>query len=68
MQGGRSCVRHDGPSPKYLISDENFKLQHFDAIFRFVAVFALFGNLWTKKVFFGGQKQCLLGKKGTITW
>ena len=54
---------HGGPPPKSLDSDENFKPEHtlFFRKLRFVAIYSLFGNLWTKKVFFGGgQKQCFL--------
>ena len=51
--------RHEGPSQKSLISDENFKPQHthFVPISRFVAIYALFGNLWTKKVFLWVKKS-----------
>ena len=37
-------------------------IRYFVAIIRFIAIYALFGNLWAKKGFFG-QKQCCLGKK-----
>ena len=59
--------RHEGPLPKSLDMGENFKPYHFVAILNFVAIYALFGNLWAKKVLFFGQKQCFLGKKCTIT-
>ena len=60
---------HGGPSPKSLDSDENLKPEHtfFCRKSRFVVIYALFGDLWAKKVPFG-QKQCFLGKKCTITW
>ena len=43
---------HEGPSPKSLDSDKNFKSKHM-LFFRnlgFVAIYALFGDLWAKKV------------------
>ena len=43
-------------------------LRYFIAILRFVAFYALLGNLWAKKCFFGGQKQCFLSEKCTTTW
>ena len=41
-----------GPPPKSLNSDENFKPQHtlFCRKFRFVAIYAPFGDLWAKKM------------------
>ena len=46
---------HGGPLPKSLDSDENFKPEHmlFCRKSRFVAIYALFGDLWAKKVLFG---------------
>ena len=43
---------HGGPPPKSLDSDENFKPEHmlFCRELRFVAMFALFGDLWARKV------------------
>ena len=43
---------HGGPSPKSLDSDENFKPEHmlFCRELGFVAIYALFGDLWAKKV------------------
>ena len=38
-------------------------IRYFVAILRFVAIYALFGNLWAKKVLFFGQKQCFLGQE-----
>ena len=60
---------HGWPPPKSLDSDENFKPKRtlFRRELRFVAIYALFGNLWAKKCLLG-QKQCFLGKKYTITW
>ena len=66
----RICVRstrvaevvqgHGGPLPKSLDSDENLKHKHtlFRRELRFVAINALFGDLWAKK--------CLLGQKPAI--
>ena len=46
---------HGGPPPKSLDSDENSKPKHtlFYRELRFVAIYALFGDLWAKKVPFG---------------
>ena len=46
---------HRGPPSKSLDSDENFKLEHtlFCCELRFVAIYALYGDLWSKKVPFG---------------
>ena len=43
---------HGGPQPKSLDSDENFKPEHtlFCRKLRFVEIYALFGDLWAKKV------------------
>ena len=43
---------HGGPPPKSLDLDENFKPEHtlFCRELRFVAIYALFGDLWAKKV------------------
>ena len=43
---------HGGPLPKSLDSDKNFKPEHtlFGRKLRFVAIYALFGDLWAKKV------------------
>ena len=53
---------HGGPPPKSLDSDENFKPEHmlFCRKLRVVAIYALFGDLWTKK--------CLLGSKMGVSW
>ena len=61
---------HGWHPPKSLDSDENFKPEHtlFCRKLRFVAIYALFGDLWVKKVPFLGQKQCFLGNKCIITW
>ena len=65
-QGGRSCAA----LARSLDSDENFKPEHtlFCRKLRFVAIYALFGDLWAKTRPFLGQKHCFLGKKCTITW
>ena len=56
--------RHEGPSPKSLDSDENFKpnIRYFVTILRFVAIHALFGDLRAKKVPFG-SKTVFLGQE-----
>ena len=61
---------HGGPPPKSLDSVKNFNPEHtlFCRKLRFVAIYALFGDLLAKKSAFLGQKQCFLGKKCTITW
>ena len=50
-------LRHEGPSPKTLDSDENLRpnLRHFVAILKFVAIFALFLKTLGMKVFFGSN-------------
>ena len=50
--------------PKSLDSDENFKPEHtlFCRELRFVAIYALFGDLWAKKVPFW-VKTVLLGQE-----
>ena len=60
---------YGGPSPKSLDSDENLKPEHtlFCRELRFVAIYALFGDLWAKSAFLG-QKQRFLGKKCIIKW
>ena len=44
--------RREGASPKILDSDENFKPEHrlFWRELSFIAIYALFGDLWAKKV------------------
>ena len=56
---------HGGPQPKSLDSDENFKPKYtlFCRKLRFVAFYALFGDLWAKKVPFLGQKRAFFGSK-----
>ena len=60
--------RHEGPSPKIWSWTKTLSpnIRYFVTILRFVAINALFGNLWTKNCFLG-QKQCFMGKKCTIT-
>ena len=50
---------HGGPTPKSLDSDENSKPEHtpFCRELRFVVIYALFGDLWAKKVPFCGTKK-----------
>ena len=43
-------------------------IRYFVATSIFVAIYALFGRLWAKKVFFFYQIQCLLVKKCPFTW
>ena len=47
----RLVQRHKGPLPKSLDLDENLSphIRYFVAILRFVAIYALFGRLWTNK-------------------
>ena len=51
-QGGRSCTGARVAPPKNLDSDENFMpgLTLFCRKLRFVEIYALFGDLWAKKV------------------
>ena len=51
-QGGRSCAGARGAPAKSLNSDINFRPDHtiFCRELRFVAIYALFGDLWAKKV------------------
>ena len=55
---------HGGPPPKSLDSDENFKPEHtlFYRKLRFVAIYALPGDLWAKKCPFG-SKTVLFGQE-----
>ena len=55
---------HGWHLPKSLDSDENFKTEHmlFCPKLRFVAIYALFGDLWAKKVPFG-SKTVFLGQE-----
>ena len=49
-QGGRSCTGAREVPAEILDSDENFKPEHmlFCRELRFVAIYALFGDLWAK--------------------
>ena len=60
---------HGGPPPKSLDSDKNFKAEHtlFCRESRFVAIYALFGDFWAKKVPYWVNNSVFLGKKCTIT-
>ena len=53
---------HGWHPPKSLDSAENFKPKHtlFCRELRFVAIYALFGDLWAKKVPFCGTKKMTL--------
>ena len=55
---------HRRHPPKSLDSDENFKPEHtlFCRELRFVAIYALFGDLWAKKCLFG-SKTVFLGQE-----
>ena len=55
---------HGWHPPKSLDSDENFKPEHtlFCRELRFVAIYALFGNLWAKKCLFR-SKIVFLGQE-----
>ena len=48
---------HGGPPPKSLDSDEKFKPGHtlFCRKLKFIAIYALFGDLWAKKCLFGSK-------------
>ena len=52
MQGGRSCTEAQGAPLKSLDLDKNFEPERmlFCRELRFVAIYALFGDLWAKKV------------------
>ena len=58
------ACEHRWHLPKSLDSDENFKPQHtlFCRKLRFVAIYAIFGDLWAKKVPFG-SKTVFFGQK-----
>ena len=55
---------HGGPPPKSLDSDEIFRPEHtlFCRKLRFVVIYALFEDLWAKKVPFG-SKTVFLGQE-----
>ena len=55
---------HGWHLPKSLDSDGNFKPEHtlFCCELRFVAIYALFGDLWEKKCLFG-SKTMFLGQE-----
>ena len=58
---------HEGPSPKCLDSDENFKPYH-TLFCRNTKDLSHFLEIFGQKSAFLDQKQCYLGKKYTITW
>ena len=55
---------HGGPPPKSLDLDKNYEPEHtlFCFDLRFVAIYALFGDLWAKKNLFG-SKTVFLGQE-----
>ena len=55
---------HGGPPAKSFDLDKNFKLEHmlFCRELGFVAIYALFGDLWAKKSLFG-SKTVFLGQE-----
>ena len=55
---------HGGPPPKSLDSDENFKPEHtlLCRALRFVAIYAVFGDLLAKKCLFG-SKTVFIGQE-----
>ena len=59
---------HGWHPAKSLASDENFKPEYtlFCHELRFDAIYALFGDLWAKKVPFWVKKQCFLGKNDHV--
>ena len=66
MQGGRSCMGARVAPAKSLDWDENFKPGYtlLCRELRFVAIYALFGDLWAKKVPFGVKTvQVFLGQE-----
>ena len=59
---------HEGPRPKSLDLEENFKpnMRYFVAILRLDL--CIFWKTFAKKRAFFGSKQCVMGKKCTIPW
>ena len=59
---------HGGPPTKSLGSDENFKTEHtlFCRELRFVAFYALFGDLCAKKVPFGVKNSVSWARKALL--
>ena len=68
IQGGRSCAGARGAPPKSFDSDENFKPEHtlFCPELRFVAIYALFGDLWAKKVPFWVKNSVSLARSALL--
>ena len=62
LQGGRSCTGARVAPAENLDLDENFKPEHmlFCRKLRFINIYALFGDLWAKKVPFG--------VKNSVSW
>ena len=59
---------HGWHPPKSLESDENFKPKHtlFCRELRFVAIYALFGDLWAKKVPFGVKNSVFWARSALL--
>ena len=59
---GRQKLCKGTKTPKSLDPDENFKPEHtlFCRKLRFVAIYALFGDLWTKKAPFWVKNENLM--------
>ena len=64
VQGGRSSAKAKRAFAESLDSDENLSpnIRYFVAMLRFVAIYALFGNLWAQKCLFG-SKTVFLGQE-----
>ena len=61
QQGGRSCAKARRTFAEKFGLGRNFNnIRYFFAILRFFAIYALFGNLWAKKV--------LLWVKNSVSW
>ena len=60
----KDAQKREGPSAKFF----SRHICYLVAILRFVTIYAPFGRLWAKSVFFLGQKQCFLGNRCTFTW
>ena len=65
LAGWQKLRGHGGSPPKSLDSDKNFKPEHtlFCRELRFVAIYALFGDLWAKKRCLFGSKTVFLGQE-----
>ena len=67
-QGGRSCAGARRPPPKSWDSDENFKPEHtlFCPELRFVAIYALFGDLFAKEVHFRVKNSASVARSALL--